>query len=127
MNSNIAESHHVFHDGKQRSVQPSASAKQFEDIARALRNAQTFPANEVLPHIQCRLTSTLNIQNGRVLTGEVGSEGFWSLVVLLTRSRYTTFNCRGFVDQYVINHESAHPYEYLPAEPIWRRPVRFFR
>ena len=74
MHGDVAKSNHITQRQSQRIGYPARLRQQGKYIARTLRHAQPFPLYQMLPHVQRRFTGALNIQNGRILAGQIAGE-----------------------------------------------------
>lgn len=98
MYRDIAKAHHALQPLGQRRVNPAALRQKSKHIACTLRHPQFLPADQVLAHIQRCLTGALDIQNGRVLPGEIGGKAGRVASVFLARPRHAALDHRRLVD-----------------------------
>ena len=83
MHGDVAETNHPFEFVGQTHFNQAALGKQGKNVARALWDAQFFPADQVLSDIQCRFTGALNVQDSGILAGKVSGESGWVTVKFL--------------------------------------------
>ena len=104
MHCDSAKSDHPLERLGKLGPDPVATGQQVKNLPCALWHTQVLPADQILPHIQCRLTRTLHVQHRSVLAGEVGGESGWVGLVFFARTGNTTLDGRCLVDKYIVNH-----------------------
>jgi hypothetical protein len=103
VDGNIPKSNHPFQISSQRRIDPAGTGEESEDVAGALWDARSFTPNQVMAHIQCSRTGSLDVEDGSILSGLTAGRGCWIRNILFAGTEDASFNRRRLVEKNIVS------------------------